>query len=356
MSNLNKLKAELKRSGPDALMITGDTARLWATGFGSTAGIVLVTGNDAYFLTDSRYYEAAQNAVKDAEVRLIARGSDFYGEINKAIAEHGVKILGFEEDSVAFSSYKRFSEKIEAKLKPAGKIISLLRASKSRAELEKMKEVQRIAEKSYRETLPLITRGMTEKEIASELICRMLRNGADDKSFDPIVVSGPRSSMPHGVPEDRPIDNGFLTMDFGAKKNGWCSDTTRTVCISDPTEEMINVYETVLKAQKAGIEAARAGVTGSEVDGAARRIIEDAGYGQYFGHAFGHGLGVDVHEAPAVSPSSSEPLPEGAVISAEPGVYIPGKFGVRIEDILYLTRDGCENITNLPKNLEILHI
>lgn len=356
MSNLEKLRDELKKSGTDALMITGPAARLWATGFSSTAGVVLVTKERSYFLTDSRYFEAANSEISGAEVRLIARGTDYYSEINRVLTEHGAKKLGFEEDSVVFSAYERYCEKLDAKLEPAGKLVSVLRASKSAAELEGMKAVQRIAEKSYSETLSLISGGMTEKDIAGELVCRMLRNGADDKSFDPIVVSGARSSMPHGVPEDRPIGAGFLTMDFGAKKNGWCSDTTRTICIGEPTEEMIDVYDTVLRAQTAGIAAARAGVTGADVDAAARRIIEDAGYGEYFGHSFGHGLGLDVHEAPSASPNAFECLPEGAVISAEPGIYIPGKFGVRIEDILFLTGQGCENITNLPKKLQILHI
>jgi Xaa-Pro aminopeptidase len=160
--------------------------------------------------------------------------------------------------------------------------------------------------------------------------------------------------MPHGVPTDGKIQNGFLTMDFGVKKDGWCSDMTRTVCVGTPTQEMRLIYDTVLEAQLQGIAAVHAGVTGREVDGAARRVIEDAGYGDCFGHGFGHGLGLEIHEPPTASPGYDKPLPRGAVISAEPGIYLPGRFGVRIEDVVYITDGGCENITKTPKNLIII--
>jgi Xaa-Pro aminopeptidase len=217
-----------------------------------------------------------------------------------------------------------------------------------------MIKAQRIAEKSFEEILPLISGKITEKELSAELICRFLKNGADDKSFDPIVVSGVRSSMPHGVPTDAYIGKGFLTFDFGVKLGGWCSDTTRTVCVGKPDDEMVKIYETVLRAQMAGIAAAKAGVRGSEIDGSARRVIDEAGYGSYFGHGFGHSLGLEIHETPNAAPSNDGEIPEGAVISAEPGIYIPGRYGVRIEDVIYITKDGCENITNLSKTLLIV--
>jgi Xaa-Pro aminopeptidase len=200
----------------------------------------------------------------------------------------------------------------------------------------------------------MITPGITEKQLAAELLYLLLKNGADDKSFDPIIVSGEKSSMPHGVPGDKPIGGGFLTIDFGARLDGWCSDTTRTLCVGKPTDEMVNIYNTVLRAQEAGIAAARAGVRGCDVDAAARSVIAQAGYGSYFGHGFGHGLGLEVHELPTASQIYEEPLPAGAVISAEPGIYLPGRFGVRIEDVVFITEDGCENITNLAKQLIIL--
>lgn len=356
MTNIQRLSAAVRGAPIDALLLTGASSRRWATGFDSTEGLLLVWGGGARFFVDSRYFEAAERDIRDAEVRLVGRGQDFCQLVNETLHELGAGTLGFEERAMTYANFKRFSEKLDADMREAGSLVLDLRASKSERELEGLKKAQAISEKSFLETLPLIHKGMTERELAAELTCRMLKNGADDKSFDPIVISGRHTSVPHGVPEDRALVEGFLTMDFGVKKDGWCSDTTRTVCIGEPTEEMIKVYDTVLRAQEAGIAFARAGVTGEELDGAARRVIEEAGYGQYFGHAFGHGVGLDIHEAPVASPGVKEKLPAGAVVSAEPGVYIPGKFGVRIEDVLFLTENGSENLTHLPKKLQILEL
>ena len=188
-----------------------------------------------------------------------------------------------------------------------------------------------------------------------ELIAALYRNGSDGLAFPPIVVAGPNSSMPHGVAGHRVIEEGdFLTMDFGAKLKGYCSDMTRTVAIGYATDKMKEVYDTVLQAQLAGIAATRAGVCGCEVDSAARQVIAEAGYGAYFGHGYGHSLGIEIHEAPNCNPSGKTPLPVGAVCSAEPGIYLPGEFGVRIEDVVIVTADGCKNITKSPKELIIL--
>ena len=183
----------------------------------------------------------------------------------------------------------------------------------------------------------------------------MLAGGAENMSFDPIVASGPNGSMPHAVPTDRKIQDGdFVTMDFGCIYQGYCSDMTRTVAVGHVTEEMEKGYNVVLQAQLAGIAAAKAGATGHDVDAAARKVIEDAGYGDYFGHGYGHSLGLDIHENPCPNASIVEPLPAGAVCSAEPGIYLPGKFGVRIEDVVVLQEDGCQDITLAKKDLLIL--
>ena len=183
----------------------------------------------------------------------------------------------------------------------------------------------------------------------------MLASGSEGLAFDPIVVSGPNTSKPHGVPGDRKLEYGdFVTMDFGAKVNGYCADMTRTVALGFVSEEMSRIYGIVLRAQEQAIGMTRAGVTGAEVDGTARKVIEDAGYGAYFGHGYGHSVGLEIHEAPNCSPANHEPLSAGVVCSAEPGIYLPGKFGVRIEDVVIVTEDGCEDITGSPKNLLII--
>ncbi len=218
-----------------------------------------------------------------------------------------------------------------------------------------MEAAQGIAERALADILKEIRPGVTEREIAARLQDLMLHYGASDMSFDPIVVSGPNGSLPHGVPSEKEIQPGeFVTMDFGCVYGGYCSDMTRTVAVGSVTEEMEQVYNTVLKAQEAGIAAAQAGVTGKAVDAAARDVIREAGYGEYFTHSFGHGVGVEIHEAPNASSASESPLPAGAVISAEPGVYIPGKLGVRIEDVIIITAEGCRNLTKAPKDLIIL--
>ena len=218
-----------------------------------------------------------------------------------------------------------------------------------------MRKAQSIADTAFTEVLTKIKVGMTEKELCAELIYCLLKNGGEGLSFDPIVVSGPNTSLPHGVPGDRKLQEGdFITMDFGVLYKGYCSDMTRTVALGHATEEMVKVYNTVLQAQLAGIAVSKAGVLGKDVDGAARKVIADAGYGEYFGHGYGHSLGLEVHEAPNCSPAGEIPMEENVVASAEPGIYLPGKFGVRIEDVVIFKADGCENITHSPKELIII--
>ena len=212
-----------------------------------------------------------------------------------------------------------------------------------------------ITDAAFTEILNFLRPGVTEQAVAARLMYEMMRRGAQRMSFDPIVVTGPRSSMPHGTPGETPLRPGdFVTMDFGCVYGGYCSDMTRTVAIGHATDEMAAVYNTVLRAQQAGIAAAKAGIPGKAVDKAGRDVIEAAGYGAYFGHGFGHSLGLDIHERPNASPTESRPMPDGCVCSAEPGVYLPGKFGVRIEDVVVFRENGCEDLTKSPKELIIV--
>ena len=354
MDNILRIRQALPDAEFDSILLTSPVNRFFATGFASSAGSLLITADDAWFYTDSRYIEAAEAAIHNAHVRLVTKDETYAKQISGLLTEKGVRSAGFEDGAVTYSEYLDWEEKLPVKLLPAQELLSGLRAVKSAGDLQKMIDAQRIAEKSFGELLPLISKDITERQLAAQLIYIFSKNGADDKSFDPIIVSGEKSSMPHGVPGDKYISDGFLTIDFGVRLDGWCSDTTRTLCIGPPTDEMVKVYDTVLAAQEAGILAARAGVPGCDVDAAARAVIENAGFGSFFGHGFGHGLGLEVHETPNASQINDKPLPAGAVISAEPGIYIPGRFGVRIEDVVYLTQDGCENITELSKELIII--
>ena len=353
MNHLKRIAAHL--DGLDAMLLTSEANCYYATGF-MGEGIALVTRRGSWYFTDSRYTEAADKAIGDAAViREVSREKPFSALINEALAEAGAEKAGFEEQRMTVAEHAVYSEKLHCTLTPASSLMTELRGSKDEEELSCMIAAQRIAEGALAQILKEIRPGMTEKEIAARLNYLMVSAGAEKTAFDTIVASGPNGSMPHAVPGMRKVREGdFITMDFGCVYKGYCSDMTRTVALGRPSDEMRNVYDIVLQAQLAGIAAARAGVTGAAIDGAARKVIQDAGYGAYFGHSFGHSLGIDIHEAPNAAPGNDKPMPDGAVVSAEPGIYLPGKFGVRIEDVMILRPDGAQVITKAPKALLVL--
>lgn len=356
MERLAKIRGGLIDLGLDAVLITDELNQRYAAGFAFTDGAVLVTLDRAFLLTDSRYIEAAEKSVSgDITVRMFGAGKRLSQLVREAMDECGVKMLGAEEFSLSHGAYLNWQRVLGVELHPCQSLFYRLRASKDESEIRSMRRAQAIAEKALDDVLHIIRPGITERDIAAEISYRMLKHGGEGNSFDPIAVTGANSSMPHGVPSDAVVREGdFITMDFGCIKDGYCSDMTRTVAVGMPTDEMRSVYQTVLQAQLAGIAAAKAGVTGERVDAAARKVISDAGYGDYFGHSFGHSLGLDIHEHPIAAPGVHVRLPEHTVISAEPGIYLPGKFGVRIEDVMHLTADGAEILTRSPKNLIIL--
>lgn len=353
MNHLEHIAAHL--DGLDAMLLTSEANCYYATGF-MGEGIALVTRRGSWYFTDSRYTEAADKAIGNAAViREVSREKPFSVLINEALAEAGAEKAGFEEQRMTVAEHAVYSEKLHCTLTPASSLMTELRGSKDEEELSCMTAAQRIAEGALEQILKEIRPGMTEKEIAARLNYLMVSAGAEKTSFDTIVASGPNGSMPHAVPGMRKVREGdFITMDFGCVYKGYCSDMTRTVALGRPSDEMRNVYDIVLQAQLAGIAAAKAGVTGAAIDGAARKVIQDAGYGAYFGHSFGHSLGIDIHEAPNAAPGNDKPMPDGAVVSAEPGIYLPGKFGVRIEDVMILRPDGAQVITKAPKALLVL--
>ena len=356
MSRFQKIAAKLADHNLDAMMVTSAPNRFYATQFRSSAGMAIITKSESYFFTDSRYIEAAGKAVTGAVIRQNSAEVSMVDLANEVLEKHNIQRLGFEEQYATVGEYNTWKEKLKCKeLVPATQLLTDLRAVKDEEEIKTLIAAQRIAEKALQEVLEFIKPGRTEKEISAFLQYRMLCNGADRMSFEPIVVSGVNSSMPHGVPSHKKVEEGdFLTMDFGCMLDGYCSDMTRTVAIGHVTEEMDKVYHTVLAAQAAGAAAAKAGVKGMDIHAAAAKVISDAGYGEYFGHGFGHGLGIEVHENPGAGQKASVPLPVNAVISAEPGIYIPGKFGVRIEDVLIIQENGCKDIMEAPKELLIL--
>ena len=353
MDHIARLRATLGEL--DALLLTGESNCFYATGF-LGEGVTVVTKQGAYYITDSRYTEAAEKTIgAAAKVWEMSRENPMSALIRRALEEAGAVKVGFEEEVMTVAQHKVFAEKLFCELLPASKLLTSLRGSKDEEEIARLVAAQKIAEGALAQLLKEIRVGMTEKEIAARLQYLMVSAGAEKLSFDTIVASGPNSSMPHAVPTERKIQKGdFITIDFGCVYGGYCSDMTRTFAIGEVSDEMRRVYNIVLEAQKAGIAAARAGISGKDIDGAAREVIEKAGYGKYFGHSFGHSLGIDIHESPNASPANEEPMPVGAVISAEPGIYLPSKFGVRIEDVLVLHEDGCRNITAFPKELLVI--
>ena len=355
MNQIARIREELLNRGLDAVLVTDEKNQRYAAGFPFTDGAVLVGREKAFLLTDSRYIEAAGQQAEEVEVRLFDKERPLSELLKQAVAETGAQKIAAEDQKLSHAGFLDWEKKLGLRLEFAGDFFESLRAVKTGEEIDSMIRAQRISEQALEELLHILRPGMTEREAAAELVYRMLRHGSEGNSFDPIVVTGSKTSMPHGVPGDKVIQAGdFVTMDFGCLKDGYCSDMTRTVAVGSATDEMKNVYDIVLKAQLAGIAAARAGVLGKDIDAASRRVITDAGYGEYFGHGFGHCLGLDIHEPPFAGPRGDKPLPAGSVSSAEPGIYLPGRFGVRIEDVMIIRETGAEVITRAPKNALII--
>ena len=340
MDHIAKITAQLPEHGLDAMLVTSAPGERYAVGF-EGEGWVLVSRDGARYSTDGRYIEAARQQVTGAEIVLTERGQSHLALAREEIRRRGLKRVGFESGRVSADELGRWKDSLPCELVAAQGLLDGLRAAKDEEELARMRQAQRITDEAFREILNFIRPGLTEQEVAARLVYELLRRGGRRVSFDPIVAAGANGSMPHAVPGETVIQPGmFVTMDFGCVYEGYCSDMTRTVAVGQPTDEMERVYHTVLEAQRAGIAAARAGVTGSEVDRAARQAIQQAGYGSFFSHSFGHSLGLEIHESPNASPSEQTVFPAGAVISAEPGIYLPGHFGVRIEDVLVLREGG----------------
>ncbi len=344
---------KLLSSNQVALIYT-PVSRLYLTGFESSLGYLFITKEKAVLFVDGRYIEMAEKSVESPiEVRLISNLS----EQVKEFLGNEIKILLVETQNTV-AQVRDFEKLFGVTVHPSDELqneISRLRLVKNEVEIDNIIRAQRMAEKAFLDVLGFIRPGVTETNIAAELEYRMKLAGSEEASFATIVVSGEKSSMPHGVPGDRVIKNGdFITMDFGAVYKGYHSDMTRTVAVGSVSDEMKKVYDTVLAANLAAIDRVAEGVTAREVDLAARNIITEAGYGKQFSHSTGHGVGLEIHEAPTISFKNEKILTSGQVITIEPGIYLTGKFGVRVEDMVVVAKNGCNNLTKAEKSLIIL--
>lgn len=354
---INKLKNVLKNNN-EAILLTNEVNIGYFCNFFHSEGVLFVTQNESYLLVDFRYFEAAQKKTNNCKVICFTKLSE---ELLFLIKQNDIRNIYFESSDITVARFLAFKNvlsehKVECfSSSELDNHIKSIRIIKDKTEVEKISKAQQIAEKAYLEVLNFLKVGVTEKEISAHLEYLMKIYGAEDKSFDLITITGKKTSLPHGVPSNNVVKEGdFFTFDFGAVYEGYHSDTTRTVAIGYATDEMQKIYNIVLEAQLSVLEKIKAGVLCSDVDKTARKIIENAGYGKYFGHSTGHGVGLDIHESPVVSMRSETTLEKGMVITDEPGIYLPDKFGVRIEDMVFVTENGYENFVTLPKELIIL--
>jgi Xaa-Pro aminopeptidase len=353
MGKIEKLRADFSALGIDGILITSPYNRRFVSNFTGSAGAVLISAEQAQFITDFRYVEQASKQCSEFEV--VKFSSSIPQEVAEQAKKLGIQRLGYEEDYLTVSSFKSYEKEVDADLVPVKGVIEKLRLIKTDAEIKILKVAADIADAAFKHILDFIRPGKTELEVSNELEFFMRRAGATSSSFDTIVASGHRSALPHGVASDKVIESGdFVTLDYGAYYNGYVSDITRTVAVGEPDPLLKEIYEIVFEAQIRGMAGIKPGMTGKEADALTRDYITEKGYGEYFGHSTGHGIGLEVHEGPALSVRSDIVLEPGMVVTCEPGIYIPGLGGVRIEDDTLITKDGNEALTHSTKELFIL--
>lgn len=350
-ARLEKLRNSIAAAEIDGLMVTRPENRRYISGFTGSSGALVITADKAVLITDFRYVEQAK--IQAPEFEVVMHGTPFVATLKEVLASCGVRRLGFESDHLTFAQHRSYSEALEGiELVPAEGLVEKIRIIKDAGEIEALAKAAELGDAALEEVLRMVRPGVTERELALELEFFMRRHGADKVGFDFIVASGERSALPHGVASDKEIKLGdLITFDFGCYYEGYTSDMTRTVVLGKADAKQREIYELVLRAQLAALEAIKPGASGVEVDKVARDIISAAGHGEHFGHGLGHGVGLMVHEGPRLSPSSADVLEPGMVVTDEPGVYIPGWGGVRIEDLVVVTEEGSRVLTKFPKEL-----
>ncbi|MBO4453169.1 MAG: aminopeptidase P family protein [Clostridia bacterium] len=351
--NGRKIFNEIKAAGFDCALFLDEISQRYLTDVHTTDGAVIVSEKETALITDSRYIEAAQAADRSDDVRAYLFRKPLFEHVADYLRENGATNVCVDPALISVQQLEKL------KLNCGGVNFGFMsdvclkyRRVKTEKEIENIKKAQSITDAAFTHILSFINKDRTELEVAAELEYFMRCKGASGLAFDTIAVSGKKSSMPHGVPGDVKLTvDSFFTMDYGAAYDGYCSDMTRTVVLGKASDEMKRVYDTVRTAQAEGMKFIKAGVKASDADKAARDVIADAGYGEYFGHSLGHSLGLEIHEKPSVSTRSEDILVAGNIVTVEPGIYLPGKFGVRIENMVLVTDDGCVNLTNSDRDL-----
>ncbi|MFC4022818.1 M24 family metallopeptidase [Oceanobacillus longus] len=350
MDKLKKLRNTLETNEMDAILITSPINRRYITGFTGTAGVALISEKEAIFITDFRYTEQATEQTKNFDI--IEHTNLIESEIANQLKLLGIQRLGFEKDYVTYAQFENYNKNFNVSLVPISGLIEEIRLIKTSEELDIMKKAAKIADDAFEHIQSFIKPGVKEIDVSNELEFFMRRQGATASSFDTIVASGLRSAFPHGVASEKEIQSGELvTLDFGALYQGYCSDITRTIAVGEISSELREIYDIVLEANLRGVNGTKPGLTGKEADALTRDYIKEKGYGEYFGHSTGHGLGLEVHEGPGLSYRSEKILEKGMVVTVEPGIYINGLGGCRIEDDIVITETGNERLTFAPKEL-----
>lgn len=348
---------DMKISRDTAVMLTSPHNMQYFSGFSGGEGVALLCADNSYIIVDSRYTGIAkEEAFSDFEVLEFGIKSPLFEIINEKLNINNINFVLFEDSYMTVSDCEAYKNNLKNfEFIPKSNDIERLRMIKSEEELNYIRYAEQIGVDAFNHVLKYIRCGVSEIEIAAELEYFMKKQGADGTSFDTIVLSAERTALPHGMPSERKFEKGdFVLMDFGCKYKGYCSDMTRTVAIGTPSKQQNEIYETVKQAQQIGLDTIKSGIPGSAPDRAARDYIALKGYGEYFGHSLGHGVGLMIHELPNLSTKSDIILEENMIVSCEPGIYIYGLGGVRIEDLVCVKQDGIENLTNLSKDLIIL--
>ncbi|MDQ2896022.1 MAG: Xaa-Pro peptidase family protein [Actinomycetota bacterium] len=353
-----RLAGLLPDAGADLVLISKLVDVRYMTGYTGSNGLAVVGPDTRVFVTDFRYVEQAAAEVDPGYERRRDRGTGDLLDLVAEILPAGELRLGFDDSDLTIRRHARLRERLPERvtLVAAGGLVERLRVVKEPREIELVRTAAQVADTALAEILAQGLIGRTERSVADALESAMRTHGARRPSFDSIVAAGPHGALPHAQPRDVPIAAGqMVTIDWGAEVEGYCSDCTRTVAAGEPTGRARELYELVLGAERAGLEAIRPGVGGREVDAAARTVIQAAGHGEHFGHGLGHGVGLEIHEAPRLSMRSTDTLQESTLVTVEPGVYVPGELGVRIEDLVMVTADGAETLTSIDKELLVTH-